>query len=194
MSFLGKLFDGLIHDIFGGHGGGSQSPDFAVPPAPPPPPTVLPPLPPVPVPDNTSHNGPMNDVALPTFWSAVDASVFGKIRAVRTGGSSSSETFQFGNMHLVSGTNPDGTPYTGEQFFPFAQLQKTVYSDFADSTDGTTHYKVDTSETGYFHSNDVVPGADVLIQHFSSYSDYSQVTLIGIGHPMPDIYDYGGKG
>ncbi len=191
MSFLGKMFSNLVHSIFGGQDNGAHpAPFFASPPA----------LPSSTMPTSTSdnnmvsHNGTdpvqaaKSDAVFQAFMSAVTASMNGKDAVNLNGNASSGQTISFGYMHNVTQTNPDGTVFTYQQMDPFAQMVETSNFHTLQDTTGAISFGGDTSFTGFYNPGKVIPGQTVHVVSDDYSSSHNDLTLVGLGQPLTDIF------
>lgn len=204
---IGKMLMGFFHDVFGG--GSNSGADV------PAPILLVAPIPTIPTTVNSDHyNGvdvstdfmsatpetgggiqaAMTDVSFQTFISAMMAAVEGKDGAVLVSNLSESSNIQFGYLRDVTYTNPDGTTWTYQQLDSFAQIQENSYSDVEQNTDGSISFNGSAYWSGFYDPSRVTR-EDVTIWSDSYSSLHDEITLIGIGNQLPDMFDYaGGKG
>ena len=163
--------------------------------------------------DNSDHNGVLqgftpvapetvgngliqaarSDASLQAFISAMAAATDGKGGAILTQNMNEGSTIQFGYMRDVTQVNTDGTSYTYQQLDPFGQVQANSYSHVVRNTDGGIKFDGNTNWTGSFDQNKVIPGKDVMVWNGSNFSTHDELTLVGIGSQLPEMFD-GGKG
>lgn len=202
MNIIGKILAGFFNNFFGGGGGGGA--DVPAP--------VLPGAPMPTVSDSDHHNGVVTqatpetvgggliqeareDASFQTFISAMVAAVDGKSGAVLGSNLNEGSEIQFGYLRDVTHTNPDGTTWTYQELDPFAQIQANSHSHTVQNTDGEISFNGSTYWSGFFDQNKVVLGEDVTIRSNDYFSSHDEITLVGIGHQLPDMFDYaGGKG